>query len=120
MKRGEWQDEVRIRVPRCSECRVRSRVAVAMTFVSAIVGAIVTPFVWSRFWPDVDALSGLHTGGSGLRGAAPGIGLVLGFVVGLLGMALQGRILGLQPLTTYPYVIRLRQQGWHFPASSGD
>ena len=111
---------MRIRVPWCAACRFRGRVGVAMTFGSAIAGAIVAPFVWLRLWPDADALSGLRTGGSGLRGAAPGIGLVLGFVVGLLGIALQGRILGLLPRTTYAYVSRLRQEGWHFPAPAGD
>jgi len=88
-----------------------------MTFVSTVAGAIVVPFVQSRFWPDID---GPQPGNSGLAGAATMIGVVLGFVAAMLGIALHGRLSGLRPLTTHPAVIRLRQAGWHFPVYSSE
>jgi hypothetical protein len=117
VKRGERLDEVRVRVPRCADCRFRSGISVVKTFVSAIAGAIVIPVVGSRLWPDVD---GLHPGNSGLADGMTIIGVVLGFVVAMLGIALHRRFAGLRPLTTYPPVIRLRKEGWHFPVSSSE
>jgi hypothetical protein len=90
---------------------------VVITFVSTVAGAIVVPFVQSRFWPDID---GQQTGNSGLAAAARMIGVVLGFGAALLGIALHGRLSGIRPLTTYPAVIRLRQEGWHFPIHSAE
>ena len=120
VKRGERQDEVRIRVPRCTECRFRGLVSVAMTFVITIAGAVAAPYVQSRFLPNIDAPAGLHAGGSGSDAAATMIGVVLGFTAAMVGIALHRRLSGHRPLITYPPVIRLRRDGWHFPSSSAE
>jgi hypothetical protein len=83
------------------------------TFVSTATGAIVAPFVQSRLWPD-------SIGNSANAHVATMAGVVLGFAAAGLGIALHGWLSHLRPLTTYPAVIRLRQEGWYFPVHSGD
>jgi hypothetical protein len=102
-------------VPRCAECRFRSSVSLVLTFVSTLAGAVIAPFVPFRLWPGIAVPAAPHASGSGASGYATVIGFVLGFVVAMLGIALHRRLSGLRPLTTYPSVIRLRQEGWHFP-----
>ena len=77
------------------------------------IDAIAAPHAQSRFLPNIDAPAGSHA-------AATMIGVVLGFTATMAGIALHRRLSGHQPLTTYPPVVRLRQEGWHFPAGSAE
>jgi hypothetical protein len=51
--------------------------------------------------------------GIGTLMTAPGF--LLGFVFSILGIALHRRLSGRQSVASYPPVIRLRQEGWHYP-----
>ncbi|HTW73073.1 MAG TPA: hypothetical protein VME47_24565 [Acetobacteraceae bacterium] len=111
VKRGARQDEVRVRVPRCGRCRQRSGVSIAFVFTCAGLGAVAgralpLPADWHASPP----------GGS----AGLAIGLVAGFVAAMLALALYRHLAGIRAVTTYPPVVRLRREGWHFPYRPGD
>ena len=50
----------------------------------------------------------------GIGNVGTGIGLVLGFVAALLGMAWERKRSGRQSANTYPPIVSLRQLGWSF------
>jgi hypothetical protein len=97
---------------------LRNRVTVVMAFVGMIAGAVAAPVLQSRFWPDAAAPGGLHVSGASSSGTATIVGVVLGFAAAAAGTALLRRLAGRRPLTTHPAVVRLQQEGWHFPTCS--
>lgn len=117
--RGRWEDKLKVSVPRCAGCQSRTRVSIAIIFGSAFVGAIIAPVLRSIFWPHLEPPSWLKAGywaHEGVGGPATGVGIVLGFLVALAGVALQDRRLHLRSVTDYPPVPMLRQAGWDFPS----
>jgi len=114
--RGKREDKVRVRVPRCRNCRGRNRRSAMITLGGMAVGALVAPIVQSRFWPQTETSAWLQVSHEGIGGTANGIGLVVGFVAAMLGIALHRRLSGLRSLGTYPPVIFLLHAGWHYPS----
>jgi hypothetical protein len=115
VKRGGQEDRMRVPVPRCANCRFRNRLSVTIVLGSAAIGAIVAQIVKSLFWPQLPAPAWLHVGDNGVGGTVTGVGLVLGFAVAVLCVALNRRLSGLRSLGTYPPVVALRRAGWHYP-----
>jgi len=111
VKRGARQDEVRVRVPRCAWCRQRTGFSIAFILASAGFAALVGPAL---------PLPTNWHGSPGGGGAGPAIGMVLGFVGAALVAALWRRMGGIRPVTTFPPVVRLREEGWHFPLGRGE
>lgn len=117
VERGRWQDMLKVRVPRCANCRYRNRLSAVIVLGSAIVGAIVAPIVPSSYWPQIHMPAWLFPNISheGTGDAATGIGIVLGLAAGMLGVALHRRLSGFRSLNTCPPVVRLRRAGWYYP-----
>lgn len=112
---GKDWDEVRVRVPRCRACRSRTQLSLLIVFGSSLASAIAWPALQSRLWPQLEAPTWIyesHEGGGTLMTAA---GLLLGFVLSMLGIALHRRLSGRRSVASYPPVISLRQEGWHYP-----
>jgi len=119
VKRGDRQDEVTVRVPRCAQCRRRTRMGIGLTLAAMIAGAILGAIVQNILWPaKTHAPSFAGTGDVGNSGA--GVGLLAGFVVGMFGLVVGRRSGNRRPLTTYPPLMRLRDVGWEFPAPPGN
>jgi hypothetical protein len=113
--RRRWgRDEVRVSVPRCLACRARNRAAMIAAFLAAAIGAAVMPALWSHFGPR-GGPPRWWSGGEDPSHVMIGVGLVLGFVVAILGIALRRRLLRLRPYKTYPPVVALRARGWNWP-----
>jgi hypothetical protein len=112
VKRGDQQDEVTVHVPRCTRCRVRSRIGIAIMLavmaISAILGAMVNAIFWPTKTPQ-------PSGADSVGNLGAGLGLVLGFVAAALTIAAERRAAGRRPVTTYPPVLILRETGWHYP-----
>jgi hypothetical protein len=106
------QDEVRVPVPRCRTCRARGRASVITVFLATALGAAVMPAMWSHFGPRGGPPLWLFGEASGH--VMVGVGLIVGFVVGLLGVAVRRRLLGLRTLNTYPPIVALRGRGWQW------
>ena len=102
-------------VPRCLACRARNRAAVITAFLAAVIGAAVMPTVWSHFGPRGGPPRRL-SGGEDPSHVMIGVGLVLGFVVAMLGIALRRRLLRHRPFNTYQPVVALRARGWNWPS----
>ena len=115
VKRGRYHDFIRVPVPRCRVCRSRGRISLTIIFVVTLAAGIVAPFVQSKFWPQFDTPATAAPFQYGIGPPATGIGLLLGFVVSLLGCALYRRYLGARSLDTYPPVRMLRREGWGYP-----
>jgi hypothetical protein len=103
---GKDWDEVRIRVPRCRACRSRAQLSILIVFGSTLAGAIAFPALQSRFWPQAPTSVGTQMTAAGL---------LLGFVLSMLGIALHRELSGRRSVASYPAVISLRQEGWHYP-----
>jgi hypothetical protein len=100
VERGAGLDKVRVRVPRCVNCRSRNRLSVMICFGGAAAGVIVFQ----------------QLGHEGVSGTTTWVAAVTGFVVALLGVALHRRLSGFRSLNSYPQVVTLRQTGWHYPS----
>jgi len=112
------RDTVRIRVPRCAACRSRSRTGIAMVLGAALIGGIAATVLQRWFWPQAAPPAWMHYTQSGIGSFVTGPGLVLGFVLALLAVALRNRRLGIRSVMTYPPVVQLRRIGWQFPANT--
>lgn len=119
VKRGDRQDEVRVRVPRCPDCRLRTLVSIGIIFAVTLAAMIAAPILQSVLWPRLSLPFWLVASDQGTGNTATGVGLVLGFVVALLSVVLHRRLSGIRPVTTYPPVVMLRREGWHFPVGGG-
>jgi hypothetical protein len=75
-----------------------------MITCASIAGAILGPVVHTHLFPNAHPT--LPSGG---------IGVVVGFVVGIAGMALHRRLSGCRSVGTYPPVVQLRREGWSYP-----
>jgi len=113
VKRGSHQDIVTIAIPRCRTCRSRGRISLTIIFIVTLAAGVAAPFVQSKFWPQFDTPPGAALFQYGVGPPATGVGLLLGFVVSLLGCALYRQYLGARSLATYPPVRMLRREGWH-------
>jgi len=116
VRRGDREDEVEVRVPRCVECRLHNRLSIFIIFATALAGAIIAPMVQSALWPGIRAVAFHQPDG---HGVAPAIGIIVGFVAASLGIALHDWLAGRRTLTSYPPVVVLRQRGWHYPVHGG-
>jgi hypothetical protein len=111
VQRRRGQDTVRIEMPRCARCRswVGNWIAVlaTVTVAAGIAGTFIQSFVVS----DTAIPSWLNAGHVGF-GNIGGIGLVVGFVAALSGMAWERNRSGRQSANTYPPIVNLRHIGW--------
>jgi hypothetical protein len=105
-------DKVTVAVPRCRLCRERNWFSVIILLGCAILGAIIVTLLRNMFWPNVAPPRWLHVAHQGIGDLSTGIGLVGGFVIGLLAIVLQARASGLRSLGSYPPLSALRQLGW--------
>jgi hypothetical protein len=114
VQRGGGQHRVCVEIPRCAGCRnwVANWIAVlaSVTVAAAIAGTLIQSFVFS----DVAAPSWLKVYHHGPGNVGTGIGLVIGFVAGLLAMAWERKQSGRKSANTYPPVVSLRRLGWSF------
>jgi hypothetical protein len=115
VKRLRRWDSVRVPIPRCRTCRARNRVSVVIVLLGAAFGAAVVPSLWSKFGPSLAPPSWVQIGGRTEGDPTIGVGIVLGFVVALVGVTLRKRQLGLRSLNTYPPIAALRSRGWAWP-----
>lgn len=109
VQRGRTQDKVRIEMPRCGSCRSWVGVWIAVLAI-AIAGTIIQSFAF----PEVAAPAWLKIYHHGIGNVGTGIGLVLGFVAALSGMAWERKRSGRQSANTYPPIVSLRQLSWSF------
>jgi hypothetical protein len=116
---GRRLNTVRVAVPRCIACRGRSQDAIVITFACMFAGAIIAPILQAYLWPHIELPPWLHVlNHRSSLGSASAIGVVIGALVAISGVALARRRRGLRALNAYPPVIALRQAGWQYPASS--
>ena len=114
VQRGRRQDKVRIEMPRCASCRSWVSGWIAVLAIVAVVAAIAGTLVQSFVFPAAVAPAWLKVHHHGIGNVGTGIGLVLGFIAALLGMAWERKRSGRQSANTYPPVVSLRQLGWSF------
>jgi hypothetical protein len=115
--RGKQLDKVRVDMPRCARCRSWVNDWIVLLFVAIVGGAIAGAAVQSFILPHVEPPAWLKVGhyrrdGIGNSGAA--IGLVLGCVGAILGMAWDRVRSKRRSANTYPPIVSLRQLGWSF------
>jgi len=112
--RQGWQDSVRVPIPRCRTCRTRNRGTAVTILIATVSGALVLPALRSAFrqadgsppwWLGCDTPDHIMTG----------VGMILGFLIAVLGIAVHKRRLGLRSLNSYPPVVALRRSGWQWP-----
>jgi len=111
--RGRRLDKLRLSVPRCARCQSRTQISGVIVLCGAFAGAVIA----SVFWPHIEPPSWLHWNTEGIIGIPTAIGLVIGLVVTMIGVAKKRRALRLRSVTDYPPVNTLRQAGWDFPSS---
>jgi hypothetical protein len=111
-------DTVMVRVPRCAACRGRGLDGIVILFAGMIAGAIIAPVLQWLLFADVAPPAWLHvlTHRHAPVGAVSAIGLAVGALVAICGVAWRRRSLGLRSLNSYPPVVALKQAGWHFPS----
>ena len=115
VERGTRRDKLRIPVPRCARCQDRNRLSIVLVLGGTALGAIVVPILQALYWPNARLPAWVHSSHEGIGNSATGIGIVAGFVIALLAVFLHRQWLGLQPINSYPPVIRLREEGWRYP-----
>ena len=103
---GRGMDSVVVRVPRCDACRGRGDDGIVLLFVGMIAGAIAAPMMRALWFANIAS-----------GGTASVIGLVVGALLAICGVAWRRRSLGLRALNAYPPVLALRQAGWSPPYS---
>lgn len=86
-----------------------------IVFGSTLASAIALSALQSRFWPQLEAPTWIYESHEGIGTFMTASGLLLGFVLSMLGIALHRRLSGRRSVASYPPVIRLRQEGWHYP-----
>jgi hypothetical protein len=116
VQRGRREDKVRLRIPRCEACRFRGWLGVATVLAGALVGGIAGPILQATIWPPWQGPAWLQIDHEGPLSNAAAFGMVAGFVIALLGVAVSRKRAGLRSLNNYPAVLTLRQEGWRFPA----
>jgi hypothetical protein len=114
VQRGRAQDKVRIEVPRCAGCRSWVIGWIAVLAVVTVVAGIAGTLLQSFGFPTAAAPAWLKVYHHGIGNVGTVIGLVLGFVAVLWGMARERKRSGRQSANTYPPVVSLRQLGWSF------
>ena len=114
VRRGRAQDKVRIEMPRCARCRSWGSGWIAVLAVVTIVAGIAGTLIQSFGFPTAAAPAWLKVHHHGVGNVGTVIGLVLGFVAVLWGMARERKRSGRQSANTYPPVVSLRQLGWSF------
>ena len=113
---GRGMDTVIVRVPRCAACRGRGQDGIVLLFVGMIVGAILGPIFKWMFAAYIPSFSWVHVlSHRNAASSASAIGVAIGAVVAIVGVAWRRRSLGFRSLNSYPPVIALKQAGWHFP-----
>jgi hypothetical protein len=112
VQRGRGRDTVHIEMPRCARCRSWVGNWVAVLATVTVAGGIAGTFLQSFVFSDIAAPSWLNVGQLGLGNIGSGIGLVVGFVAALSGMAWERKRSGRQSANTYPPVVNLRHIGW--------
>lgn len=116
--RSDFEDRVRVIVPRCRACRTRGRRGIATVFGGAAVGGVTGAVLPSVLWSGRDIPAWLLTRGSGALTTATGIGMLTGFLVGLVWVGMQHRKSGLRRLDKYPAVRMLMREGWHYSTAA--
>jgi hypothetical protein len=86
-----------------------------IVFASTLASAITLPALQSRFWPRLEAPTWVFESHQGIGTFMTAPGFLLGFVFSMLGIALHRRLSDRRSVASYPPVIRLRQEGWHYP-----
>ena len=114
VRRGRAQDKVRIEMPRCAGCRSWVSGWIAVLAVVTVVAGIAGTLIQSFGFPTAAAPAWLKVHHHGIVNVGTVIGLVLGFVAVLWGMARERKRSGRQSANTYPPVVSLRQLGWSF------
>ena len=114
VQRGRTQDKVRIEMPRCGSCRSWVGVWIAVLAIVTLAAAIAGTIIQSFAFPEVAAPAWLKIYHHGIGNVGTGIGLVLGFVAALSGMAWERKRSGRQSANTYPPIVSLRQLSWSF------
>lgn len=108
------RDEVRVPVPRCRACQVRTNAIIFKVLLSTAFGAIVAPASWAIF--------GTHGGplpwwsaGNNPNDIMVILGVLVGFMGALLRLKLRYRKHGFRSINAYPPIAALRAQGWDWP-----
>jgi amino acid transporter len=114
VQRGRRLDKVRIEMPRCGSCRSWVSGWIAVLAVVVVMAGIAGTLVQSFVFPAAVAPAWLKVHHHGIGNVGTGIGLILGFIVALLGMAWERKRSGRQSANTYPPVVSLRRLGWSF------
>jgi hypothetical protein len=114
VKRGRRQDKVRVEMPRCASCRSWVSGWIAVLAIVTVAGGIGGTLIQSFIFPEAAAPSWLKGYHHGIGNVGTGVGLVLGFLAALLGMARERKQSGRQSANTYPPVVSLRHLGWSF------
>jgi len=114
VQRARTQDKVRIEMPRCTGCRSWAGNWIAVVAIVTVAAGIAGTIIQSFVFPEVAAPTWLKVYHHGIGNVGTGVGLVLGFMAALWGMARERKRSGRQSANTYPPVVSLRQLGWSF------
>ena len=116
VKPGSQNDTIVVPVPRCAACRGRAQDGIVLLFVGMIGGAILAPILHWMLSAYIPSFSWVHVlAHRNAASSASAIGVAIGAVIAIVGVAWRRRSLGLRSLNAYPPVVALRQAGWHLP-----
>ena len=117
VKPGSQNDTVVVPVPRCAACRGRAQDGIVLLFAGMIGGAIFAPILESMFSAYIPSFSWVHvlTHRNAPVGTVSSIGVAIGAVIAIVGVAWRRRSLGFRSLNSYPPIVALKQAGWHLP-----
>jgi hypothetical protein len=101
-------------MPRCASCRSWVGGWIAVLAIVAVGAGIAGTLIQSFVFPEAAAPSWLEVQHHGIGNVGTGIGLAVGFLAALLGMAWERKRSGRQSANTYPPVVSLRHLGWSF------
>ena len=114
VQRGRGRDTVRIEMPRCAGCRGWVTGWIAIVAVVTVAASMAGTIVQSVFFSEVAPPTWLKVYHEGIGNTGTAVGLVLGFVAAMLGMAWERKRSGRRSANTYPPVVSLRELGWSF------
>lgn len=112
VQRRKGRDNVRIAMPRCGGCRSWVSRWIAVVATVTVAAGIAGTSAQSVFFSEAAPPPWLKVYQEGIGNVGTGIGLVLGFVVALLGMAWKRKRSGRRSANAYPPVVSLRKLGW--------